>query len=78
MEAIRQTVKVKNNTISIVLPDDFNAEFVDVIVLPSQDKEYSIPQWQIDEVRERTIEYFKNPSIAMDFDDVIKDLENEL
>ena len=78
MEAIRQTVKVKNNTISIVLPDDFNAEFVDVIVLPSQDKEYSIPQWQIDEVRERTIEYFKNPSIAMDFDDVMKDLENEL
>ncbi|WP_396190851.1 hypothetical protein [Flavobacterium sp.] len=78
MEAIRQTVKVKNNTISIVLPDDFNAEFVDVIVLPSQDKEYSIPQWQIDEVRERTIEYFKNPSIALDFDDVLKDLENEL
>jgi hypothetical protein len=78
MEAIRQTVKVKNNTISIVLPDDFNAEFVDVIVLPSQDKEYSIPQWQIDEVRERTIEYFKNPSIALDFDDVMKDLENEL
>ena len=69
MEAIRQTVKVKNNTISIVLPDDFNAEFVDVIVLPSHDKEYSIPQWQIDEVRERTIEYFKNPSIALDFDD---------
>jgi hypothetical protein len=78
MEAIRQTVKVKNNTISIVLPDDFNAEFVDVIVLPSQDKEYSIPQWQIDEVRERTIEYFKNPSIALDFDDVMKDLENKL
>lgn len=78
MEAIRQTVKVKNNTISIVLPEDFNAEFVDVIVLPSQDKEYSIPQWQIDEVRERTIEYFKNPSIALDFDDVMKDLENDL
>ena len=78
MEAIRQTVKVKNNTISIVLPDDFNAEFVDVIVLPSHDKEYSIPQWQIDEVRERTVEYFKNPSIALDFDDVMKDLDNDL
>jgi hypothetical protein len=78
MEAIRQTVKVKNHTINIVLPDDFNAEFVDVIVLPSQNSEYSIPQWQIDEVRERTIEYFKNPSIALDFDDVMKDLENDL
>lgn len=78
MEAIRQTVKVKNHTINIVLPDDFNAEFVDVIVLPSQNNEYSIPQWQIDEVRDRTIEYFKNPSIALDFDDVMKDLENDL
>ena len=24
------------------------------------------------------IEYFKNPSIALDFDDVMKDLENDL
>jgi hypothetical protein len=78
MEAIRQTVKVKNHTINIILPDDFNAEFVDVIVLPSQNKEYSIPQWQINEVRERTLEYFKNPSIAIDFDDVMKELENDL
>ena len=78
MEAIRQTLKVKNHTINIVLPDDFDAEFVDVIVLPSKNNEYSIPQWQIDEVRERTIEYFKNPSIALDFDDVMKDLENDV
>ena len=78
MEAIRQTVKVKNNTISIVLPDDFNAEFVDVIVLPSKNEEYSIPQWQIDQVRERTKEYFKNPAIALELDDVMKELENDL
>jgi hypothetical protein len=78
MEAIRQTVKVKNHTINIILPDDFNADLVDVIILPSQNNEYSIPQWQINEVRERTIEYFKNPSIALDFDDVMKDLENDL
>lgn len=78
MEAIRQTVKVKNHTINIILPDDFNADFVDVIVLPSQNNDYSIPQWQMDEVRERTIEYFKNPSIALDFDDAMKDLENDL
>lgn len=78
MEAIRQTVRVKNHTINIVLPEDFNAEFVDVIVLPSDNTEYSIPQWQIDEVRERTIEYFENPSIALDFDDVMKDLNNDL
>lgn len=78
MEAIRQTVKVKNNTISIILPDDFNAEFVDVIVLPSQNDEYSIPQWQINEVRERTEKYLKNPENVTDIDDFLKEIENDL
>ena len=54
MEAIRQTVKVKNHKISITLPEDFNAEEVDVIIMPSQNIDVSIPQWQIDQVRERT------------------------
>ena len=78
MEAIRQTVKVENHKITITLPDDFNADEVEVIVLPVQNNEYSIPQWQIDEVRERTIEYFQNPKIALDFDEAMKDLENDL
>ena len=73
MEAIRQTVKVQNHKINITLPDDFLADEVDVIILPSQKKEYAIPQWQIDEVRERTIEYFNNPDIAIDFDTAIKE-----
>lgn len=78
MEAIRQTVKVKNHTISIILPDNFNAEEVDVIILPSEKKEYSIPQWQIDQVRERTENYLKNPESATDIDDFLKEIENEL
>ncbi len=77
MEAIRQTLKVINHKISITLPDTFNAEEVDVIILPSL-KKYQIPQWQLDEVRDRTIEYFKNPKIALDFDDTMKEIENEL
>nr|WP_315145722.1 hypothetical protein [uncultured Flavobacterium sp.] len=77
MEAIRQTVKVKNHKINITLPDDFNADEVDVIILPSS-TEYTIPQWQIDEVRARTIAYFKNPESALDFDEVMKDIEDEL
>jgi hypothetical protein len=77
MRAIRQTLKVKNHTIKITLPDDFNADEVDVIILPSS-AEYTIPQWQIDEVRERTIAYFKTPKIALDFDEVMKEIENEL
>jgi hypothetical protein len=77
MEAIRQTVKVKNHKISIVLPDDFNADEVDVIILPTS-KEYQIPQWQIDQVRERTSEYLKNPSIGRDFFEAMKEIEDEL
>lgn len=77
MEAIRQTVKVKNHTINITLPDNFNAEEVDVIILPSS-SEYTIPQWQIDEVRKRTEKYLKNPESATDIDDFLKEIENEL
>lgn len=77
MEAIRQTVKVKNHTIKITLPANFNSEEVDVIILPST-SEYTIPQWQIDEVRERTIAYFKNPKIALDFDVAMKEIEDGL
>ena len=34
MEAIRQIVNVKDHSLSIVLPDDFAADRVEVIVLP--------------------------------------------
>ena len=37
MEAIRQFITVKNRQINITLPDDFNAEDVEVIILPKQD-----------------------------------------
>jgi hypothetical protein len=37
MEAIRQTVKVKNHSFKITLPDNFNADEVDVIIMPKQD-----------------------------------------
>ncbi len=41
-------------------------------------RKYEIPQWQIDEVRERTEKYLKNPESALDFDEVMKEIENEL
>lgn len=37
MEAIRRIVTVKNHQINITLPDDFNADEVEVIILPKQD-----------------------------------------
>ncbi len=77
MEAIRQTVKVINHKINSTLPDNFNADEVDVIILPSSTKQ-EIPQWQIDEVRERTKEYLKNPESATHIGDFLKEIENEL
>ncbi len=77
MEAIRQTVKVINHKINSTLPDNFNADEVDVIILPSSTKQ-EVPQWQIDEVRERTKEYLKNPESATDIGDFLKEIENEL
>jgi hypothetical protein len=77
MEAIRQIVKVKNHKISITLPDDFNADEVEVIILPKSNN-VEIPQWQMDQVRERTEKYLKNPSSAQDIDDFLKDIDGEL
>jgi hypothetical protein len=77
MEAIRQIVKVKNHKINITLPDDFNAEEVEVIILPKSIN-MEIPQWQIDQVRERTEKYLKNPSSAQDIDDFLKEIDGEL
>ena len=78
MEAIRQIVKVKNNKISITLPENFSADEVEVIILSSRNEEYTIPQWQMDQVRERSIAYHKNPENATDIDDFLKEMENEL
>lgn len=78
MEAIRQFVKVKNHQVNITLPEDFNAEEVEVIIFAKNENEYAIPQWQIDEVRERTEKYLKNPKNVTDIDDFLKEIENEL
>jgi uncharacterized protein YpuA (DUF1002 family) len=78
MEAIRQTVTVKNHKISITLPEDFMSQEVDVIILPSQNNDFTIPQWQIDQVRERTEKYLKNPENVTNIDDFLNEIENEL
>jgi hypothetical protein len=77
MEAIRQFVKVKNHQVNITLPADFIADEVEVIILPKSN-EYSIPQWQIDEVRERTENYISNPESAKSIEDFLKEIEGDL
>lgn len=44
MEAIREIVKVKNRQVIINLPDDFNADEVEVIVLKTIEDELSEEQ----------------------------------
>lgn len=78
MEALRQFVKVKNHTIQIILPDDFDADEVEVIIMPIEKKAYAIPDWQMEKVRERNENYLKNPAIAEDFNQAISDIENEI
>jgi hypothetical protein len=77
MEAIRQIISVKNHSITVILQDDFTADEVEVIILPVQN-EYKIPQWQIDQVRERTENYLKNPKNTTEIDDFLKEIGNEL
>jgi hypothetical protein len=78
MEAIRQTVKVKNHSFKISLPDHFNADEVDVIIFSKETNDFKIPQWQIDEVRKRSSEYHKNPKIGLDFDQAMKEIQNDI
>jgi hypothetical protein len=42
------------------------------------DEETDIPNWHIDLVRKRLAEYQKNPSVAMDFDAALDDIEKAL
>ncbi|MDR7371110.1 hypothetical protein [Flavobacterium aquidurense] len=78
MEAFRQILSVKNHSVTVILPDDFIAEEVEVIILPVQNDHYKIPQWQIDQVRERTENYLKNPKNVTDIDDFLKEIEDDL
>jgi len=78
MEAIRQYIKVDGKNISITLPDDFDADEVEVIILASVKYPKTIPVWQIQQVRERSEAYLRDPSIGIDFDEAMKDIEDEL
>ena len=43
-----------------------------------KDKNPTIPQWQMDEVRKNLTLYKEDPSIAIDFDKAMDDIEKEL
>ena len=74
MQAIKQIIDVENHTFSVVLPKNFTAKRVEVIILPS-DPENDIPQWQQEESERRYEEYLQNPEIAILNEDFIKKLD---
>jgi Putative addiction module component len=77
MNAIRQFIDVTNNSFTISLPDDFKANRVEVIILPSDNSD-DIPQWQKKEALRRLEIYKNNPKSALDFDQVMDEIENGL
>jgi hypothetical protein len=74
MQAIKQIIDVENQTFTVVLPKDFTAKRVEVIILPS-DPEDDIPQWQQEESERRYNEYLQNPEIAILNEDFMKKLD---
>ena len=62
MEAIRQFVKVKNHQLNITLPEDFNAEEVEVIIFAKSEYELSDDQIRIldDRLNEPETEYISS------------------
>jgi hypothetical protein len=63
MKALRKLISVKNDSIT---------------VLPIQNGESEIPQWQINQVRKRTENYLKNPNKATHIDDFLKEIKSDL
>jgi hypothetical protein len=74
MKAIKQIIDVENHAFSVVLPKDFTAKRVEVIILPSNSED-DIPEWQKKESERRYNEYLQNPEIAILNEDFIKKLD---
>lgn len=76
MKAIKQINDVENHTFSVVLPKDFTAKRVEVIILPSNPED-DIPQWHKEIIDKRLKDYKQNPDDVTDFDVFCDELEKE-
>lgn len=69
MVAIREFMKVKDHKLEITLPKDFHYEDVEVVILPTQERDWDY--WSDDEIKE-----FGKHTIGLasnDFDDEHED-----
>lgn len=78
MNAIRQFVEVKNHTFTIVLPDDFDASTVEVIILPKQQNKIELSDETKTLLDSRLNDYLQTPEEVKDFDLLLDELEQEL
>ena len=78
MNAIRQFVEVKNHTFTIVLPDDFDANTVEVIILPKQQNKIEFSDETKALLDARLNDYAQNPDEVRDFDLLLDELQQEL
>ena len=76
MQAIKRIIEVKNHTFTVVLPDDFTASSVEVIILPSN-QDNDIPEWHKEIIDKRLKDYKQNPDDVTDFDVFCDELDKE-
>lgn len=78
MNAIRQYHKIdETREIKISIPDDFLADEVEVIVLPTK-LQYEISEETKKMVMERWDEYCRNPDGVQDFDETIENVRKRI
>ena len=78
MDAIRQFIDVKGRSFRVILPDNFNAQRVEVIILPSIENDFELSDKSKKMLDERLEAYQKNPKVVHDFDQLLTKLDNEI
>ena len=53
MNAIRQIIEVKDHQLNISLPQDFNADKVEIIILPADDTDFELTEEEKELIRQR-------------------------
>lgn len=78
MNAIRQFIDVKNNSFVVSLPDEFNDQRVEVIILPIAQSNLDVSDETKKMLDSRLNDYLQNPDDVHDFDTLLDELEREL
>jgi predicted oxidoreductase (fatty acid repression mutant protein) len=78
MDAIRQFIDVKNHSFQVTLPADFNAQRVEVIILPSDNNQDQLTDETKKMLENRLEQFHKNTNDVHDFDQLLDELENEI